>query len=254
MGTSTVHRSPSTQQWERVRELYEQRNAAPAEVASRVTAAIDPLVRTGLADAAVTTSLDTLLSASGVAATQGLEAVMAACEATGGPPALRVAASLRTTAGERVAAGHLSSIFGEMGLAALSCSALDACGGAGQVQLLDFAAVEANLGAWAREGRLGDLALDFVGREMEQAYRYFVSRDIGEFVGRGGLASVAQRNSLVSSVGAYCRNAGRSAAVPGLRAGITDALSLPREQRPGLLQPLLAQAIQSSLDALAMGG
>jgi len=41
MGTSSSHRSPSTREWERVRELYRQYNPNPLEVLSRIVSALD---------------------------------------------------------------------------------------------------------------------------------------------------------------------------------------------------------------------
>jgi len=254
MGTSTSHRSPSTPEWEQVRELYQQPNPSPGEIAARVTAALDAETRAGLSDQTVTTSLDSLLEAATTASHDGLERLLENLGVGGEPVALQVASGLRREADTRIARAGIASIFGEMGVAALTSSALDACGGAMEAASLGFDQVEANLGAWEKDNRMGALTLNFLGREMEQAYRYFVSRDLGDFVGSDSLPLLTDRNNLVAGVGSYCFDTTNSIWVPELDSRILNVMEVGVEQRVVQLQPLFAQAVEAGLSALAAGG
>ncbi len=254
MGTSTYHRSPATPEWERVRELYLQPNPSPGEIVSRVTAALDATTKAGLSDRAVTTCLDTLLEAATITSHRGLGALLQAPAEGLLQPGLQVAGHLRNLADARIAETNTTSLFGELGLAALTVSVLDACGGPDRAADLGPANIEASLGAWEAQERLGDLAINFLGREMEHAYRYFVSRDLSDFVGSDSVPQITDCSRLLSEVGDYCRTTASSIHVPQLHLAITQIMELGMQERISRLQPLYAEAVNASLVALAAGG
>ena len=120
MGTSASQRSPSTPEWDRVRELYQQPQPPPTEVVSRIVAALDPDSRQGLHDRAVTVCLDTLLWGSVSVAERGLEPLLATLGPLREPPVLVLAAGLRDHATDYVTARQAASRFGDLAIDALS--------------------------------------------------------------------------------------------------------------------------------------
>lgn len=252
MGTSTWHRSPETEEWRRVREIYAQPDPSPREVVARIVAALDAPTRAGLADAAVATCLGTLVEGAQRVATDGLAATL---DHLGVGRAL--AAGLRDRAQRLVATEAVASRFGDLALEAVGTTALSiatlSTAGSGVLEL-PLAVAEANFAGFHREGRLHQVAALFVGHELDRAFRYFVARDVGEFVGGAGLPTVSHASRLEDAVGAHCRDAWRALEIADYEQALTPILHTPPPQRVPLLTPLLRAGVDQGLSALAAGG
>ena len=124
MGTSTWHRSPETEEWRHVRELYAQANPSPRDVVARIVAALDGETRAGLADPAVATCLGTLVEGAQLVAAEGMPATLERLRGGREPAALQMAAGLRDRAQRLVAAQGLASRFGDLALDAVGATAL----------------------------------------------------------------------------------------------------------------------------------
>lgn len=257
MGTSTWHRSPETEEWRRVRELYAQPDPSPRDVVARIVAALDGDTRAGLADAAVATCLGTLVEGAQRVAAEGLPATLDHLRVGREPAAIQVAAGLRDRAQRLVAAQGLASRFGDLALDAVGTTALSIAtlrtSGSG-VMDVPLAAAEANFAGFARENRLHEIAALFIGHELDQAFRYFVARDIGEFIGGPGLPTVSHASRLEDAVAAHCRHTWRTLDVHDYEPALTPALRTPPAERIALLTPVLQAGVTQGLGALAAGG
>lgn len=257
MGTSTWHRSPETEQWRRVRELYAQPDPSPRDVVARIVAALDAPTRAGLADAAVATCLGTLVEGVQRVAVDGLAATLDHLRVGRDPAAVQLAAGLRERAQRLVATGPVASRFGDLALEAVGTTALSiatlSTAGSGVMEL-PLAVAEANFAGFHREGRLHQVAALFVGHELDRAFRYFVARDLGEFVGGVGLPTVTHASRLEDAVGAHCRDTWRALEVADYEQALAPVLHTPPPQRVPLLTPLLRAGVDQGLCALAAGG
>lgn len=257
MGTSTWHRSPETEQWRRVRELYAQPDPSPREVVARIVAALDGDTRSGLADPAVATCLGTLVEGAQRVALEGLTATLERLRVGREPAAVQMAAGLRDRAQRLVAAQGLASRFGDLALDALGTCALAIAtlhsAGGGLLEL-PLAVAEANFAGFAREGRLHQVAALYVGHELDQAFRYFVARDLGEFVGGPGLPTVSHASRLEDAVAAHCRDTWRALDVGAYELALEPVLRSAPEERVALLAPVLQAGVHQGLSVLAAGG
>jgi len=257
MGTSTWHRSPETELWRRVRELYAQPDPSPREVVARIVAALDGETRAGLADAAVATCLGTLVEGAQRVAVHGMAATLDRLRVGHEPAAVQLAAGLRDRAQRLVATGGFASRFGDLALNAVGTTALSIAtlrtSGSGVMEL-PLAVAETNFAGFHREGRLHEVAALFVGHELDQAFRYFVARDLGEFVGGTGLPTVSHASRLEDAVAAHCRNTWRALDVADYEQGLAPTLRTPPAERVALLAPVLRAAVDQGLSILAAGG
>lgn len=257
MGTSTWHRSPETEQWRRVRELYAQPDPLPRQVVARIVAALDAETRSGLADPAVTTCMGTLVEGAQRVAAEGLVATLDRLGVAPNPPAIQVSAGLRNRAERLVAAGGLASRFGDLALNAVGTTALSIAAlrtsGFGILEL-PLAVTEANFASFAREGRLHEIAALFVGHELDQVFRYFVARDIGEFVGGPGVPTVSHASRLEDAVAAHCRETWRALDINDYESVLAPTMLTPPEERVALLQPVLQAGVAQGLSILGSGG
>jgi len=253
MGTSTAHRSPATPEWERVRELYKQPNPVPGEVVGRIVAALSPETRQQMRGPSVAYDLDALLSGSYQVATQGLSEVLAGAQAFAAAPVVSLAALLRDQAQQRIIAAQVSSRFGELALDALSNTVMDvAAGGRGLLQAQP-APVEANFGRYFTERNLTALGERFLGHDFDQVFRYFVARDIDDFVGTEAFPSVSHSSRLLDQVAQYCRDTTATVSLAGFESQLQESVQLTTAERIELLQPVIVEGIAAGLDVLAGG-
>jgi len=253
MGTSTAHRSPATPEWERVRELYRQPNPRPGEVVGRIVAALSPETRQQMHGPAVAYDLDALLSGSYLVATQGLSEVLAGALAFTTAPVVSLAALLRDQAQQRIIAAQVSSRFGELALDALSSTVMEvAAGGRGLLQV-GTAQVEANFGGYFTERNLTALSQRFFGHDFDQVFRYFVARDIGDFVGTEAFPSVSHSSWLLDEVARYCRETTAAVSLADFAEELHQTVQLPIPERIARLEPVVAEGIAAGLDVLAGG-
>lgn len=256
MGTSTWHRSPETEEWRHVRELYAQANPAPRDVVARIVAALDGETRAGLADPAVATCLGTLVEGAQLVAAEGMPATLERLRGGREPAALQMAAGLRDRAQRLVAAQGLASRFGDLALDAVGATALalatrhsvDA-----DVMVVPSAVAEANFAGFARDERLHELAARFIGHELDRAFRYFVARDLGEFVGGPGLPTVGPAGRLEDAVAAHCRDTWRALDLGAYESALAPTLRTPPAERIALLGPVLQAGVGQGLSLLATG-
>jgi len=253
MGTSTAHRSPATPQWERVRELYRQPNPLPGEVVGRIVAALSPETRQQMRGPSVAYDLDALLSGSYQVTTQGLSELLAGAQAFAAAPVVSLAAVLRDQAQQRIIEARVSSRFGELALDALSNTVMDvAAGGRGLLQA-ELAQVEANFGRYFTERNLTGLGERFLGHDFDQVFRYFVARDIGDFVGTEAFPSVSHSSRLLDEVARYCRDTTATVSLADFESQLQEAVQLTTAERVKLLGPVVAEGITIGLDVLAGG-
>lgn len=252
MGTSTSQRSPATMEWERVRELYRQPDPDPGEIASRIVAALDPQTRSQLAAPGVSCCLQSLLQFS-CDYDAGLVGWPAGLPS--GPPLLALAQVLRERAEQRIAAGGLASRFADIGLHALGTCVLEAgAGDALGVFHLDLPHVSGSLGAYAREGRLADLSLCYLAHDFDHLFRYFVSRDLSDFVGSAAVPNVASGALLRDAVTLHCRETVRRVQAQAHEPTLRHAMTLAAEDGQEHMHGVFREMIDDGLELLAAGG
>jgi hypothetical protein len=257
MGTSTWHRSPETEAWKRVRELYAQPDPSPPEVVSRIVAALEPETRAGMSDGAVASCLGTLVE--GVQKVQhgGMEQSLAEYGVGPEPVAVQMAAGLRGRAEQIIAGEGLSSRFGDLALEAVGTTALAVAtlstSGAGLMEV-PLAVAEENFTSFRDEERLHDLAALFVGHDLDRTFRYFVARDVADFIGGEGLPSVSHANQLEDAVAVHCRDAWSKLALAEYEDVLEAAGRSEPADRVELLSPVMAAGVGRGLDVLAAGG
>ena len=256
MGTSAWQRSPETEAWRRVRELYTEREPSPAEVASRIVAAIEPDTRAAMSDAAVASCLGTLVTAARGVEEVGLPAVLADLGVGTEPAALQIASGLRGHAERLIVEAGAASRFGDLALDATATTAFAmATGSTAGTGLLELplVTVAGNFASYGREGSLHTAASLFVGHDLDTVFRYFVARDLPDFVGGPGLPTVAEANQLEDAVAAHCKGSWRRLDLADHEDLLAEAAGLAPPQRLELLSPVLATGIGQGLDVLGAG-
>ena len=257
MGTSTAQRSPATPEWERVRELYRQPRPDPGEVVGAIVKALDPETRAEMSGPGVAVCLDTLLTGSCQVSERGLAGYLESCGAPKtGPPALSLAAGLRSLSAARIITARATSRFAELALDALAVAAMDAASGRDSSALLslDLAAVEANYGGYASRGELWQLSQTFVGYDLDRTFRYFVSRDLSDFVGTSPFPHVGSAQQFLDGVGYYCRRSADALDLSSSEPWLEEVVTAPEATRLAAMQEFLSQAMTRGLSLLGTGG
>ncbi|MBD3292217.1 MAG: hypothetical protein GF393_04790 [Armatimonadia bacterium] len=257
MGTSTYHRSPETEAWKRVRELYAQPDPSPSQVVSRIVAALEPQTRAGMSDAAVTTCLGTVVEGVQKVAASSLEQTLDELGAGREPAALQMASGLRSLAEKQIAAGGFASRFGDLALDAVGTTSLAVAtlstAGAGVMEL-PLSVAEANFARFDREDHLHELASLFVGHDLDRTFRYFVARDVGDFIGGEGIPSVSHANRLEDAVAAHCREAWSDLALDDFEDRLSAVGEFSTVERVDLLGPVMTGGVEQALELLGAGG
>ncbi len=257
MGTSTWHRSPETEAWKRVRELYAQPDPSPREVVARIVAALEPETRAGMGDAAAATCLGTVIE--GVQRVQhaGMRVALSDLGVGAEPAAVQMAAGLRSRAEQVIAAEGLASRFGDLALEAVGTTSLAiatlSTSGAGIMEL-PLSVAEENFARFGRERKLHDAAALFLGHDLDRTFRYFVARDVADFVGGPGIPSVRHANRLEDAVAAHCRQAWEYLGLDEFEDGLNTVIELSPRERIETLSPLMAAGVTRSLDLLGTEG
>lgn len=257
MGTSTWHRSPETEAWRRVRELYARPDPSPAEVVSRIVAALDPATRVGMSDPAVATCLGTVVEAPQLVGRQGLGATLDALGVGREPAAVQLAAGLRSRAEMLIAREGYASRFGDLSLEAVGTSALALAALSGDdagILSLTSEAVECSLAQYEHDRGLAEAASLFVGHDLDRTFRYFVARDLGDFIGGEGLPTVSHANRFEDAVAAHCRDTWRALSLAEFEPRLSTVVDVSPARRPELLGPVMAAGIEQGLALLAAGG
>jgi hypothetical protein len=207
MGTSSSHRSPATAEWEYVRELYRQPSPDPGQVVGRIVDALDPATRVDMAGPGVATCLGTLVTASHSVHRLGLASVLTDLGVGTEPATLQLAAGLRRRAQDEVIAASAASRFSELAIDALGVTAMEAAAGdqAAQLLALPLQQAQRHFGSYAAEGRLHKLAGAFIGYDFDRVFRYFVSRDLSDFVGSDAFPHVGLAQQFLDRIGLHCR-------------------------------------------------
>ncbi|MCD6360373.1 MAG: hypothetical protein J7M38_05850 [Armatimonadetes bacterium] len=255
MGTSTWHRSPSTPEWDRVRELYSRRDPDPREIVRRIVGALDPATRERMKAPAVVTSLGVLLEGTRLVADVGLSATLASLGVDHDRPALQMAAGLRNRAEAIIAQAEQASRFGDLALEAVGTTAMaiatlhDPAAGLLEAPL---PVVEANFASLHRDGRHHELAAGFLSHDLDRAFRHFVARDVTDFIGGEGIPTVSHASRLEDGVARVCRDELAGLDLSSWQGALAEAASL----EPTRWQEPLAPVISAGLDiALAtLGG
>lgn len=256
MGTSTWHRSPATPEWERVRELYAQRDPDPREVVRRIVGALDPDTCERMKAPAVVTSLGVLLEGARLVADTGLASTLASLGVEAQPPALQMAAGLRNRAEVLIAQAEQASRFGDLALEAVGTTAMaiatlhDPAAGLLAVPL---AAAEANFAGLHRDGRHHELAETFLGHDLDRAFRHFVARDVADFIGGEGIPTVGHASRLEDGVARLCREGLVGLDLAAWQGALAEAASLAPERWQAPLAPVLAAGMDAALAMLGEG-
>lgn len=251
MGTSTSHRSPATAEWDRVRELYLTPNPSPGEIVGRIVEALDAAARQRLYDAATVSCLDAVLSGSHDVAEGGYAVVVG--NTPGGYAALSLASGLRARAAESIAEDSAASVMGCLALEAIPPTVISALGSIPAWHELPASTVARQYGRYARERELGALAGQFVGQDLEQVFRYFVARDLSDFIGQAAAPTVVEGTRLADRVGDFCRERGTVRGLRPREPDLQEIVYLPRTERTRALAPLMKQGVLEGLADLAGG-
>jgi hypothetical protein len=241
MGTSSSQRSPRTPEWERVRRLYDDPQAPTRVIVARIVDALGPQTRAEMADSAVARSMATLARASAGDIDDTLLSLDPAL-----PAAADLAAALRVCAEADIARHREASRFGELGLDALTASALEIGEGAADSPPI----VRATLARYADERRLDELANTFVAQDMAYAFRYFVERDTPAHVGGPRLHAPRDADALAGEVAEVCRGTTRGVSFAGLESDLRRAVERGPVEGHALYHAALNAAVADSLRAL----
>jgi len=253
MGTSTSHRSPSTPEWERVKELYRRPNPDPKEVASRISQALDEATRNEMAGGGVACCLAELLRASQIAAEKGLAALLP--DLPQAPPLVLAAENIRQCAEQAIARRGFASRFSDIALNALATSVFEAgAGPAAELFNISLAHAEAQLRSYYEQQNLHRLALIFVGQDFDHLYRYFVTRDTSDFVGGQGLPTVSAASQLRDAVSRHCREVIAQIEATAYEATLAAALHAEEEEGLYTIQDVMRQLMLEGWQRLAAGG
>jgi hypothetical protein len=252
MGTSSSHRSPTTPEWERVKQLYREPHPDPRAVASRITAALDEATVQDMAGPGVACCLTSLLRAVGTVADGGLPALLRAAER---PPLVAAAEAIRERAERAIAHGGFASRFSDLGLNALATAVFEA-GAGGSPELFGVGAdrVAAALTSFRTARRLHRLAVTFVGHDFDHVYRYFVTRDSSDFVGGPGLPTVADASELRDAVARHCRETMTDLEAAVHETALAAALRQSDDEARAQVQDVLANLTRRGLQQLAAAG
>lgn len=241
VGTSSSQRSPSTPEWERVRELFRAGNPDPDAVSRGIADALSPQVRSEMSGPGVAACLDTMLQA----VVGGGEALAREVGPLGGRS---LAALARTVAERRIARAGAASRLADIALDAL---------GAGVVETLATSVASLALSPVSPKGVTEDdvteAARCFMRHDMSRCFSYFVSRDLSELVGTPVLPDVDAARRLVRGVSDHCRRAVDRVEPVGAGDLLPAYLEPARSGRGPLLSGVLEQMVRDSLDAIATG-
>ena len=256
MGTSSSHRSPPTPEWERVRELYRQPNPDPGEIAARIVQALDPATRQGLSDRGVAICLDSGLLVTKTAAENELKGFVLRHSEVEEPASLRIASAVRADAQVRLIRERAASRFAELALDGLAVTVMDAaCGGqAARLMTVNFDLAQQNLSSFYREGRLHEFSRDFLGYDFDRVFRYFVARDLSDFVGTEAFPDVGHAHRLLDNVALYCRQRARGLVLEEAEPLLRSAIEARPSERLPAIQGFLRSAVEQGLAAIAAGG
>ena len=231
MGTSTAQRSPATPAWEQVRDLYRAGVKDPAQIARQVVSALTPETRAQMQGPGVVACLDTALRGAVLSAVAPPTGLLQ--DIQGG---LQAAARLRLDAERRLATEGMGSRFADVALDALGSCLVEVLGPDGRLE---------RLGAYQRQGQLHQLAARFLGADIDRVFRYFVTRDIADFVGTSAWPSVAEARQVAAAVGAHCRTQALQEQLS--EDALQEALRQDPQRRLAALKMPFGEALEASL-------
>jgi hypothetical protein len=212
-----------------VRELYQQPNPAPGEVVGRIVAALEEASRARLHEAAAVCCLDTVLHGSATLAEPG--AALPPVSVSSGIPALDLAVALRADALDSISRAGVASVTGVLALDTIPPTVLDSLSSGSDWSDFPASTVLSRYSRFAREGDLSVLAGEYCGHGLEQVFRYFVARDVSDFVGGAGLPTLRESARLADSVGELCRQRGSAPVLRRHEPDLQEIMTLAREQR-----------------------
>ncbi len=258
MGTSSSQRSPSTPEWERVRELYRQPDPDPNQVLSRIVRALGPETRAEMSDAAVVCCLDHLLDGAVVAATGDLSTLYTDPNLVEQAAAVGLAAGLREAAEGDIVARFIASRFGDLALDALGATVLDTAesiAGITSILQVTYPSLQSHFAGFYSQSRLHDLTGSFLSHDFDHVFRHFVARDISDFVGTDALPTVSSSAILQDRIAHTCRSITRGIDLSDSEDLIRHALGqTDASLRSQMLQRAFGPATEVGLSALAAAG
>jgi len=250
MGTSAAHRSPATPEWERVRDLYRQGVRDPGEISRRIAQALEPRTERDMSGPGVSACLDALIHGVHGVAQRPPRGPLADCSSL-----LGGAAALRLFAERRIACAGWASRFSDLALDALGLSVLQLPlpGAPGQSLADPALGYRAGLGTLGQEDRLPDLAESFLRDDIDRCFRYFVTRDISEFIGGDALPTVGEARLLTDDIAAHCRRIAAAVSLGEYNGRLRDAVADREASRLTLAGEVMAHALGTSLSLIREG-
>lgn len=252
MGTSSSHRSPSTPEWERVKQLYRQPNADPGHIASQIVSALDMETRREMSGLGVACCLTNLLQSGHEVASNGLDSILSVAQA---PVLINLSQTIRERAEREIALAGLASRFTDIALNAVGTAAFEiGSGGSAEIFSIPAATIESNLRHLLTSEGVHGLARCFLAHDFDHLFRYFVTRDTADFVGGEGLPTVAHASQLRDAVARYCRDSITRIEMVGCEQSLLRALAQPGPEGLSQTQGILTDLTELGLQQLAAGG
>jgi len=169
--------------------------------------------------------------------------------------ALQLAQTLRQEAERRIVAGGHAARFADIGLNALGTSTLEAAAGGG-VSVLNLTAPEVtdHFAAYGAGAGLGALTSCFLSHDFDHLFRYFVSRDLSDFIGSPALPTVGHGSRLRDAVTLHCGRIARQVAVSAHTATLEAIATAEPETALEPAQAVLEALIHEGLERLTAAG
>lgn len=239
MGTSSSQRSTTTLEWNKVRDLYSTGSRDAVAVSSAIVSAIGATGRGQMAGEGVSACLNTLLLGAWTA-----EVNPDAKPLCGAQSALSAASRLRLDAERRIVVGGYASRFSDLALDAVGTTALRALAGSAPTD---------KLAEYWRQDKLHNLASEFLSDDIDRCFRYFVTRDIHEFVGTDAWPTINDATWLVEAVGSHCRETIKQVELQNYENQFRDAVNNFEAQAISLISQPVTQTLEKGLAAIAGG-
>jgi len=239
MGTSSSQRSATTPEWDKVRDLYSNGSRDAVAVSSAIVSAIGATGRGQMAGEGVSACLNTLLLGAWTA-----EVNPDAKPLSGAQSALTAASRLRLDAERRIVTGGYASRFSDLALDAVGTTALRALAGTAPAE---------NLADYWRQDKLHNLASEFLSDDIDRCFRYFVTRDIHEYVGTDAWPTIGEATWLAEAVGSHCSETIKQVGLQDYENQFQDAVNKIGAQAISLISQPVTQALEQGLAVIAGG-
>jgi hypothetical protein len=118
---------------------------------------------------------------------------------------------------------------------------------------LPLSVVADSFSRYGRDHEVDKLASLFVGHDLDGTFRYFVARDVPDFIGGQGIPTVAEASQLEDAVAAHCREAWREVDLSEHGERLAGTVDLSPGERVQALSPVMSAGIAQGLELLGAG-